>query len=494
MHPKIVTAAATLTLIGAAANAAPSAWNVGPDSEIAELITSGDCRMVIIGDSISTKQANTQFQSSMYWGVIRTWDPHRWAGICAPSNGQYPTMQLWIPPGWAADVSIHGGGSYPATYGYARFSPATYIDAIFEHADVPSDTSLYGIQLNLNTQWRNGPWFTSDEVTATFVLFRTPQTIPSLIAQGFRGGVGSINSDPFDITGPAQVVGVPAPTIPPGNREARFRIHSWGEHDESIQPDHLIALTTRVYLPDVEGFQLDAIAIGGSRLRNHLSDGHYADEHLREYLRHTGNPNLIYIQIGANDGNYTQRWHDDMIALIDRYDRISADNGVQPRFLLVPPYGTQNSIEQEAALEMASGLFSIAFTGTGRVNPDRIGFVNLPRLIGGPIDPSLLLDNIHPRPSGANFLAQTVWDTVTQGACDADISGSADPASPDFMVPDGVVDAEDFFTFLRLFADADPRADITGSASPTSPEFLVPDGVIDAEDFFAFLFLFAAGC
>lgn len=469
-------------------------WNVGPGSEIAQMVTSGDCRMVIIGDSISSKQSNTQNQSSMYWGVIRTWDPDRWVGICTPSNSQYPTMQLWMPPAWAAIVSIHGGGSYPATYGYSNFSPATYVDAIFQHSEVPGNTSLYGTQLNLSGVWRNGPWFTDDEVAATFVLFRTPQTIPSLIAQSFRGGVGSFNSDPFDITGTPQVVGVPAPTIPPGNREARFRIHSWGQHDESLQPDHLIALTTRVYLPNVEGFQLDAIAIGGSRLRNHLSNGHYADEHLREYLRHTGNPNLIYIQLGANDGIFTQRWQDDMISLIDRYDRVSAENNVQPRFLLVPPYGTENSIEQEAALEMASGLFSIAYTGTDRVDPERIGFVNLPRLIGGPIDQSLLLDPIHPRPSGADFVAQTVWDAITTSNCEADISGSANPSSPGFMVPDGVVDAEDFFTFLRLFADGDPRADITGSASPTSPDFLVPDGVIDAEDFFAFLFLFAAGC
>lgn len=47
---------------------------------------------------------------------------------------------------------------------------------------------------------------------------------------------------------------------------------------------------------------------------------------------------------------------------------------------------------------------------------------------------------------------------------------------------DGVVDADDFFLFLSLFADGDPRADING------------DGVIDADDFFAYLALFAQGC
>ncbi len=47
---------------------------------------------------------------------------------------------------------------------------------------------------------------------------------------------------------------------------------------------------------------------------------------------------------------------------------------------------------------------------------------------------------------------------------------------------DGVVDADDFFLFLSLFADADPVADMNA------------DGVIDADDFFLYLNLFAQGC
>lgn len=47
---------------------------------------------------------------------------------------------------------------------------------------------------------------------------------------------------------------------------------------------------------------------------------------------------------------------------------------------------------------------------------------------------------------------------------------------------DGVLDAEDFFAFLSLFAAGDPAADFNA------------DGVIDAADFFEFLSAFAAGC
>ncbi len=56
------------------------------------------------------------------------------------------------------------------------------------------------------------------------------------------------------------------------------------------------------------------------------------------------------------------------------------------------------------------------------------------------------------------------------------------PTCPPDLNGDGVVDADDFFLFLSLFASGDPRADFNN------------DGVIDADDFFAFLSAFAAGC
>lgn len=54
--------------------------------------------------------------------------------------------------------------------------------------------------------------------------------------------------------------------------------------------------------------------------------------------------------------------------------------------------------------------------------------------------------------------------------CPADMDGS------------GVLDGDDFFFFLDLFASGDARADLAGN------------GVIDVNDFFAFLDLFAEGC
>ncbi len=62
------------------------------------------------------------------------------------------------------------------------------------------------------------------------------------------------------------------------------------------------------------------------------------------------------------------------------------------------------------------------------------------------------------------------------------VPGGTIPTCPPDMNGDGVVDADDFFLFLSLFAAGDSRADFNN------------DGVIDADDFFAFLSAFAAGC
>ncbi|MCC5787989.1 MAG: hypothetical protein JJU33_14955 [Phycisphaerales bacterium] len=66
--------------------------------------------------------------------------------------------------------------------------------------------------------------------------------------------------------------------------------------------------------------------------------------------------------------------------------------------------------------------------------------------------------------------ASNIARWVPRPPCRADLNG------------DCVVDADDFFLYLDLFAVGDPIADING------------DGVLDADDFFEYLALFAAGC
>ncbi len=79
--------------------------------------------------------------------------------------------------------------------------------------------------------------------------------------------------------------------------------------------------------------------------------------------------------------------------------------------------------------------------------------------------------------------------------CPADLSGSSDPGDPAYGVPDGFVDASDFFYFLDQFVGMNAAvADVTGSSDPGSPAYGIPDGVIDASDFFFYLDQFVQGC
>jgi len=66
--------------------------------------------------------------------------------------------------------------------------------------------------------------------------------------------------------------------------------------------------------------------------------------------------------------------------------------------------------------------------------------------------------------------------------CPADLTNSANPSDPEFGVPNGVIDSDDFFYYLDRFAIQDPEADLDG------------DGDADADDFFMYLDFFAAGC
>ncbi|MCC6284640.1 MAG: hypothetical protein IT439_04955 [Phycisphaerales bacterium] len=81
------------------------------------------------------------------------------------------------------------------------------------------------------------------------------------------------------------------------------------------------------------------------------------------------------------------------------------------------------------------------------------------------------------------------------GRCTPDLTGSADPLSPFYGIPDGIVDAADFFYFLDQFAlGSETDADLSGSADPNADSYGVPDGFIDASDFFFFLDAFSRGC
>ncbi len=78
--------------------------------------------------------------------------------------------------------------------------------------------------------------------------------------------------------------------------------------------------------------------------------------------------------------------------------------------------------------------------------------------------------------------------------CPADYSGSADPSHPDYLWPDGVVDAADFMAYIDLFAMNHPVVDTTSSSDPSDCRYAIPDGIVDLSDFFHFLDRFVEPC
>lgn len=89
------------------------------------------------------------------------------------------------------------------------------------------------------------------------------------------------------------------------------------------------------------------------------------------------------------------------------------------------------------------------------------------------------------------------WDdleVVQLPPCPADLTTTSDPNSAGYGLPDGQIDAQDFFYYLDLLTSGDSQADLTGSSDPNAPDYGDPDGTIDAADLFYYLDQFVAGC
>ncbi len=493
----------------------PRAWeDLGLGTPIGELILRGDCRLLIVGDSISNRNSDAQGRtgkSSFYWGLVRRWRPEHWAGIVIPTSDLAGNLQRQTLANPFGNVRVRnlqrGDDNRIFSHGYQRFTSSSTLDILFQGTDTPSGETVIRSVLLEGDAWRSRPgmrglpgdmigkggwdlrrneWLHAP-LDVDLVYLRTPEAIQSIVVESGRLQGGTSQTGSVNLAGDVGVMALPAPSIPAGNGLPTVGLVASDEsYDETVFSDHLIWLTTWIRRADRGGLSVNTLAVGGARVRDHLADGSYAvDDRLREYLAATGNPNVILILLGANDGTFIDPWREEVVELIDRLDSLSAANGVEPRFLLVSPYGTRFSISHADALEAAEVLESVSRSGTGRVLEDRISYCGLPVVLGGAIDQRFLDDRIHPNRFGADFLAELVWLQVMR--CRADYTGSSDPDAPSFGVPNGVVDGADFFYFLDLFAAWDEDADLTG------PEG-IPDGLIDSQDYFLYLELFASQC
>ncbi|MCC6286196.1 MAG: VCBS repeat-containing protein [Phycisphaerales bacterium] len=139
-----------------------------------------------------------------------------------------------------------------------------------------------------------------------------------------------------------------------------------------------------------------------------------------------------------------------------------------------------------AALENTGGTFAAPVTYTTGADPDAIAL--------GDFDNDGMIDFAVPA-SDANIVTIFGNGNPPPVNCPADLTGSSDPLDPGYGLPDGTVDAADFFHFLDVFAAGNlASADLTGSSDASDPSYGVPDGVLDASDFFFFLDRFAEGC
>jgi len=136
-----------------------------------------------------------------------------------------------------------------------------------------------------------------------------------------------------------------------------------------------------------------------------------------------------------------------------------------------------NGVWQQESRFTSDDIFTLDSFGGGRDKAVAIdgntvlaGAFNDDDACGGDPSANLACD------SGAAYVFELAPST-----CPADLSGPSG-------TPDGVLDSNDFFFYLSLFAAGDPDADLTGGPGGA------PDGLIDSNDFFQYLSLFAAGC
>ncbi|MEZ6233776.1 MAG: GC-type dockerin domain-anchored protein [Phycisphaerales bacterium] len=110
-------------------------------------------------------------------------------------------------------------------------------------------------------------------------------------------------------------------------------------------------------------------------------------------------------------------------------------------------------------------------------------------------------------PSGRAIMAVSFWADDPYNAprvqgvpfmtagCGPDITTGAIPAQPGYLVPNGILNNDDFFAFLGEFAAGNLAvADLTTGAVAGQPGYGVPNGILNNDDFFYYLAIFAAGC
>ena len=139
--------------------------------------------------------------------------------------------------------------------------------------------------------------------------------------------------------------------------------------------------------------------------------------------------------------------------------------------------------------------FVLEFQGSTSGIPAVDGLGNFTPLPGIPAYPEPLFRNNVAFIDGQYRIGFETYMLVEPPACEPDITTGAIPGSPGYLVPNGIVNNDDFFCFLTEFAAGNLAvADVTTTAVAGAPGYGVPNGVINNDDFFYFLTVFSIGC
>lgn len=183
-------------------------------------------------------------------------------------------------------------------------------------------------------------------------------------------------------------------------------------------------------------------------------------------------------------GLSTPAFADNIRAIVARWRGIYAQRGHDPYFILMGMYDFEGEYPNHFVDSMAERLWEVRNTDP---NPERIGFVSLPALmgyVGMGFDPAWYFsaNDHHLSSLGSVRVAQVLWEAFEASACAADFDRS------------GTLNSNDFFAYLSEYAAGGTRADLTTGAIPGQAGYGVPNGVLNADDFFYYLGLYAAGC
>ena len=373
----------------------PIRWNLGP---IAQRIAHEDCRLTLVGDSNSVREAGPR----MLGGIMRTWRPDRWVGRVAPafssSNEGVQTFSSGTGALHTARRVFDFSNNDPAVWsnGQDGFVPTWGWDIVTDGSGMSaSDTYTYATLTRMD-EYVDGDWTSGHPMRARLVFVRDPSGLSQLRYRGRRGDVMGEFAilSPEDPQADRAWIDWVEVDIPAGSGEVGGQVRTapeWLHESEGGPwpcPDNCEAgrtfyhITQVLYRTDAPGLQIDAIAEGGFKAVDHLAEGNqYDDEALRRYLAATREPNVFLILLGQNmnaeeENDIEGLWRSRMDGVLDRYRAATLvnDPDADPLFLLVTPWHADDTTDRY--VRIATTLHQIAM---GRAD---CGFINLLALAG----------------------------------------------------------------------------------------------------------------